>query len=91
MLQLEFTAKFKKDYRRAKKQGRDLSVLEYTLTLLQREEPLPAEMRDHELVGNYRGHRECHLAPDWLLLYQIDGGRLTLTATRLGSHSDLFD
>lgn len=51
---------------------------------------LPAEMRDHELVGGYKGHRECHLAPDWLLIHRVDGGRLTLTATRLGCHSDLF-
>ena len=91
MLELQFTARFKKDFRRAKKQGRDIALIERTLELLAREEPLPAELHDHELVGNYKGHRECHLAPDWLLIYRIDGGKLTLTATRLGSHSELFD
>lgn len=90
MLQLEFTSQFKKDYKKAKKQGRNISVLERTLELLMREEALPTEMRDHELIGNYKGHRECHLASDWLLIYRIDGGRLTLTATRVGSHSELF-
>lgn len=55
-----------------------------------REETLPAEMYDHDLIGNYKGHRECHLASDWLLIYRVDDGKLTLTATRLGSHSDLF-
>lgn len=90
MLQLEFTSQFKKDYKKAKKQGRNISVLERTLELLMREQALPTEMRDHELIGNYKGHRKCHLASDWLLIYRIDNGRLTLTATRVGSHSELF-
>ena len=90
MLELAYTAQFKKDYKRAKKQGRDMARLGAALGALCRGEQLPAEMRDHELAGGYRGHRECHLAPDWLLIYRVDGGRLTLTATRLGSHSDLF-
>lgn len=90
MLELEYTTKFKKDYKRVKKQGRDLGVLVRTLEALQRCELLPPEMRDHELVGNYKGHRECHLSPDWLLIYRVDGVRLTLTATRTGSHSELF-
>ena len=91
MLKLEFTAKFKKDYNRAKKQGHNLRVLENVLETLQREEELPEQLHDHELGGNYKGHRECHLAPDWLLIYRIEGDRLTLTATRLGSHTELFD
>ena len=90
MLSIEFTAQFKKDFKKAKKQGREIAVLERTLTLLQNEEALPQEMHDHELAGNYKGHRECHLAPDWLLIYRISNRRLTLTATRLGSHSELF-
>ena len=90
MLELAFTAKFKKDVKRAKKQRRNLELLGKTLQALQREEPLPAEMHDHELIGNYKGHRECHLEPDWLLVYRIDGVRLILTATRLGNHSELF-
>jgi mRNA interferase YafQ len=91
MLVLFFTAKFKKDYKKAKKQGRDMETLKLVLEMLQREEKLPEQFRDHELAGSYKNHRECHLAPDWLLIYRIDRGRLTLTATRLGSHSDLFE
>ena len=91
MLELAYTSKFKKDYKRAKKQGRNMDVLFFALKTLQAEKALPAEMNDHELVGNYKGHRECHLAPDWLLVYHVDHGRLVLTATRLGSHSELFN
>ena len=90
MLEISYTSQFKKDYKKAKKQGRDLSRLGSVLETLRSEGPLPPELRDHELVGNYKGHRECHLSPDWLLIYRIDKGALTLTATRLGSHSDLF-
>ncbi len=90
MLQIAYTLQFKKDYKKAKKQGRDLSKLGPVLETLRNEEPLPSELRDHELAGNYKGHRECHLSPDWLLIYRIGRGILTLTATRLGSHSDLF-
>ena len=53
-------------------------------------EKLPERMRDHQLKGNYHGHRECHIEPDWLLLYRINDGQLTLTATRTGSHAELF-
>ena len=90
MLEISYTSQFKKDYKKAKKQGRDLSKLGFVLETLRSEGPLPSELLDHELAGNYKGHRECHLSPDWLLIYRIDRGILTLTATRLGSHSDLF-
>lgn len=90
MLELAYTAQFKKDYKKVRRHGRDMARLDAALRALCRVEELPAEMRDHELVGGYKGHRECHLAPDWLLIYRVDGGRLTLTATRLGSHSGLF-
>ena len=90
MLEISYTSQFKKDYKKAKKQGRDLSKLGSVLEALRSEGPLPSELLDHELAGNYKGHRECHLSPDWLLIYRIDRGILTLTATRLGSHSDLF-
>lgn len=89
-MKIEYTAKFKKDYKRCRKQGRDMRVLEKILGMLMRQEVLPTRYRDHELVGNYRGHRECHLAPDWLLIYRIDKDKVILTATRLGSHSELF-
>ena len=78
MLGLRFTAKFKKDYKRVKRQGKDLSKLESTLEALARGEALPDLMRDHPLGGTYRGHRECHIEPDWLLIYLIDEEGLVL-------------
>ena len=90
MLRLEFTAKFKRDYKRAKGQGRDLAKLASVLRRLQEREPLPERMRDHVLSGTYLGHRECHVEPDWRLIYRIDGDALTLTAVRTGSHAELF-
>lgn len=90
MLELRFTAKFKKDYKRVKKQGKDLSKLEQTLEMLVRGEVLPESMRDHSLGGTYRCHRECHIEPDWLLIYRVDEDGLVLIATRTGSHSELL-
>ena len=90
MLGLRFTSKFKKDYKRVKKQGKDLSKLERTLEALMREEALPNAMHDHSLGGTYRGHRECHIEPDWLLIYRVDEEGLVLVATRTGSHSELL-
>ena len=90
MLELKFTAKFKKDYKRIKKQGTDIAKLESTLETLVYGESLPEAMRDHSLGGTYRGHRECHIEPDWLLIYRIDEEGLVLVATRTGSHSELF-
>ncbi len=90
MLELRFTAKFKKDYKRIKRQGKDLSKLESTLEALVRGEALPDSMRDHLLGGTYHGHRECHIEPDWLLIYLIDEEGLVLVATRTGSHSELL-
>lgn len=90
MMELRFTAKFKKDYKRIKKQGKELSKLESVLETLMRGEALPEAMRDHSLGGTYREHRECHIEPDWLLIYRIDEDELVLTATRTGSHSELL-
>lgn len=87
---LEYTAQFKKDYKLAKKRGRDMGKLEEALQCLCTGETLPEAMRDHQLVGNYRGHRECHIEPDWLLIYRIDGACLVLTAVRTGTHADLL-
>lgn len=91
MLELRFTAKFRKDYKRIKKQGKDLSKLETTLEALARGEVLPEAMRDHSLGGTYRGHREHHIEPDWLLIYHIDEEGLVLVATRTGSHIELLE
>lgn len=90
-LKIKFTAKFKKDFKLIKRQSKDIEKLEATIVALSNGEKLPEAMRDHELSGNYRNHRECHLEPDWLLIYRIDSGELTLTAVRTGSHTELFD
>ena len=74
-----------------KKQGKDLSRLQAVIDTLLAGVPLDARHRDHALTGNYTGFRECHIQPDWLLIYTIDNNQLILTASRTGSHSDLFD
>lgn len=90
MLELVLTAQFKKDLKRIRKRGVDFALLDKVLDYLQREESLPMKYRDHALTGDYTGFRECHIQPDWLLIYAIDKGQLILTASRTGSHSDLF-
>jgi len=90
MLALETTAKYRKDRRLMKKQGKDLSLLDSIIKKLQNREILEAKHRDHPLAGNFSRLRECHITPDWLLIYAIDNNRLVLTASRTGSHSDLF-
>lgn len=87
MLELRFAAKFKRDYERAKERGKDISKLELTLEALLRGEALPEAMRDRSLGGTYRGHRECHIEPDWLLIYRIDEDGLVLVATRTGNQA----
>lgn len=89
-MELRFTAKFKKDYKRIKRQGKDISKLESTLEALVHGKVLPDAMRDHALGGTYCGHRECHIEADWLLIYRIDEEGLVLVATRTGSHSELL-
>lgn len=90
MYKLAFTSQFKKDYKRAKKRGCNMQKLHEALDALCAGKPLEESAHDHALSGNYAGFRECHIEPDWLLVYAIDGNRLILTATRTGSHSDLF-
>jgi len=90
MLRLETTAKYRKDRKRMKKQGKDLLLLDSIIEKLQNQEPLEAKHHDHPLKGNFSRLRECHITPDWLLIYAIDNNRLVLTASRTGSHSDLL-
>lgn len=90
MLELVTTGQFRKDYKRAKKRGYDMALLENIIDTLLTEKPLDERHRDHALTGNYTGFRECHILPDWLLIYAIDKGMLLLTASRTGTHSDLF-
>lgn len=84
------TAAFRKDVKRLKKRGADLSMLEDVIDTLAGGDPLPIGYRDHALDGVHIGYRECHIRPDWLLIYQIDDDALILRAMRTGSHSDLF-
>ncbi|MDO4176718.1 MAG: type II toxin-antitoxin system YafQ family toxin [Bacillota bacterium] len=87
---LKTTSQFRKDYKRMKKRGKDMSLLEGVIDALLREEKLPERCRDHGLAGEYLGYRECHVEPDWLLVYSISGDSLILIANRTGSHGDLF-
>lgn len=84
------TTQFKKDYKLAMRRGLDISLLEGVIADLAMGIPLPEKNRDHALSGNWVGHRECHVLPDWLLIYRIDDDVLVLTLSRIGSHSDLF-
>lgn len=90
MLTIKYHKSFKQDYKRMKKQGADIALLEAALRFLVSEEPLPEQYLDHPLRGNYTGYRECHIAPDWLLVYKIEQNELMLILHRTGSHSDLF-
>ncbi len=84
------TTQFKKDYKTAVKRGCDMTELRTVITLLADGETLPPSYRDHNLSGDYSGYRECHVGPDWLLVYKITERLLTLTLYRTGTHSDLF-
>lgn len=90
MYNIVATTRFKKDLKAVIKRGYDTRLLEQVVSLLASGEELPEKNRDHALAGNYAGCRECHITPDWLLIYEIDNGELILYLTRTGSHSDLF-
>lgn len=91
MYTVKFTTAYKKSYKRMKKRGYDLSLLEEVIQSLQLGEQLNANYRDHELTGNFQGFHECHIKPDWLLIYFIEHDILTLTLVDTGSHADLFN
>ena len=88
--EIRFTSQFKKDVKQAKKQGKDLEKLFTVIERLANGETLEGKYRDHDLTGNYKGCRECHVEPDWLLIYEIHDGRLMLMLYRVGSHAELF-
>ena len=90
MLTIKYQAAFKKDYKRIVKRGYDMRLLEKVIELLANQKPLPEKTRDHQLSGDYAGCRECHITPDWLLIYEVADEELILYLTRTGSHSDLF-
>lgn len=84
------TSLFKKDLKVAKKRGYDLQLLNDVVDTLAMGLPLDEKYKDHKLIGNYQGCRECHITPDWLLIYEISEEELILYLTRTGTHSDLF-
>lgn len=88
--QIQMSTKFKKDYKLMIKRGCKKSLLQEVITLLAEGEVLPEKYHDHSLSGNYAGYRECHITPDWLLIYRIEEDLLILALARTGSHSDLF-
>ncbi len=90
MYNIVSSTKFKKDLKVAIKRGYDMRLLDEVVSKLANGETLPDKNKDHALVGNFAGCRECHITPDWLLIYEIDDGELLLYLTRTGSHSDLF-
>jgi mRNA interferase YafQ len=83
------TNRFLRDLKLAKKRGNDLDKLETVVDLLQAGEPLPVHNRDHSLSGKWHHHRECHIEPDWLLIYRVEQDFLFLERT--GTHADLFE
>ncbi len=85
-----WTTQFKKDYRLAVKRHLDIDRLDDIVRALSRGEKLPEKNKDHALSGDWEGHRECHILPDWLLIYRIEDDLLILTLARTGTHSDLF-
>ncbi|EFB75795.1 type II toxin-antitoxin system YafQ family toxin [Subdoligranulum variabile] len=87
---VKFTTQFRKDYKLAMKRGLKIELLERIIMLLAAGETLPKKSKDHALTGNWVGHRECHILPDWLLVYRVEDDVLVLTLTRTGTHSDLF-
>lgn len=87
-MNIVWKGQFKKDYKRSKKQGRDLAGLRSVIERLAARLPLSPKNRDHQLSGRWNKHRECHIAPDWLLIYRIEGDDLILERT--GSHSELL-
>ena len=87
---VKFTTVFRKDYKKAKKRRLPLEKLKEVVDLLAMGQPLPERNRDHALTGDWVGHRECHIQPDWLLTYRVEEDVLVLTMTRTGTHSELF-
>jgi mRNA interferase YafQ len=88
--EVKFTNQFKKDLKLAKKQNKNLDKLFDVVNILAEGGTLDARYRDHDLSGDYKGTRECHIEPDWLLVYEISGDVLVLILYRLGTHSELF-
>ena len=89
MLNIRYSTKFKKDLKNCAKRGLNLSLLQNAIDILRIPEPLPLKNKDHALSGNYINYRECHIQPDWLLIYRAEANELFLYRT--GTHADLFN
>ena len=90
MLTIKYETTFKKDFKRIIKRGYNIRLLEDVIEILASGQMLPEKYKDHNLTGNYSDFRECHITPDWLLIYKINNNELILYLTRTGTHSDLF-
>lgn len=90
MYEIKATGRFKKDLKVMIRRGYNMEILDEIVSMLANGENLPEKNRDHNLSGQYSGKRECHITPDWLLIYEIDQEILYLYLTRTGTHSDLF-
>ena len=90
MYNIWYSSKFKKDLKKVIKRGYDINKMKTVIELLRSGQSMPEQYKDHSLTGNWVSHRECHISPDWLLIYKIDNNDLVLTLTRTGTHSDLF-
>jgi len=88
MLKPFYTTQFRRDYKLQQKRHKDIDILDDIIRALVKEEPLPAANKDHPLQGDYKGYRECHAGPDWLLIYKVEGDGIYFIRT--GTHSDLF-
>ena len=91
MLKVVASNRFKKDLKIAHKRGLDLTLLNQVVEKLARQEVLPTSLRDHALTGQWSNYRECHIKPDWLLVYRIDEDKVELFLFRTGTHADLFN
>ena len=91
MLRAQATNQFKRDFKLIQKQGKDIQKIKTVMSKLQRQERLEFSHRDHKLTGKYEGHRNCHIEPDWILIYRINREAQALTFTRTGSHAALFE
>lgn len=89
MLNINYSGKFKKDMKICQKRNYDIQLLKKVISILAIPDSLPEKNKDHKLSGTYVGHRECHILPDWLLVYKMEGNELYLART--GTHADLFD
>lgn len=87
---VQWTSRFKKDYKLCISRGLNMSLIDDAIRILAEKGSLPAEYKEHNLTGDWQGFRECHIKPDWLMVYAVGNNTLTLTLSRTGTHSDLF-